>query len=117
MSFTHQAFFFPTRLLTTFVISVLATITLCVITIQFMAHMRAGVSTLDATAVRTVFTGVGSIESLFYSTTNQEMFYGEIEWAFEQVCITVCPLLFNVPNAILFEITPVLLRCMNSLLV
>jgi Retinol binding protein receptor len=80
----RQAFFYPTRLVTTFVISVLATVTLFALTVNAFQNMRQGVYTMDSTAIRTVFTGVNSMESLFYNTRYQELFDSEVEWAYDQ---------------------------------
>lgn len=59
------------------------------ITVQVMGALRQKVFTLDANAIKTIFVGVSSIESLFYSSTLQELFDPEVQWAFDQVR---CPL-------------------------
>jgi hypothetical protein len=68
-----QAFFYPTRLAVAFVISVLATVTFCVLTIDIVKSIRDSIRSADSAAIRTIFTGLTSVQNLFYSTTNQEV--------------------------------------------
>jgi hypothetical protein len=68
-----QAFFFPTRLAVAFCISVLATVTFCVLTIRAIISIRGAIKRADASSVRTIFTGLASVQNLFYSTTSQEV--------------------------------------------
>ncbi len=68
-----QAFFYPTRLAVAFVISVLATVTFCVLTVNVIKSIRDSISRADSAAIRTIFTGLTSVQNLFYSTTSQEV--------------------------------------------
>ena len=93
-----QAFFYPTRLAVALVISVLAVITMCILSIDAIISLRDAISKADASAIRTIFTGVASVQNLFSSTTGQELFDNEINWAYDQVeCVsTPCGLMANV---------------------
>ncbi len=73
MCVTVQAFFFPTRLAVAFVISILTVVTFCVLTINVIKSVRNSVSRADAAAIRGIFTGLSSVQKLFYSTTSQEV--------------------------------------------
>ena len=73
MCVTAQAFFFPTRLAVAFVISILTVVTFCVLTINVIKSVRNSVSRADAAAIRGIFTGLSSVQKLFYSTTSQEV--------------------------------------------
>jgi hypothetical protein len=63
---------------------VLATVTLCILVIDTVISLRNGISRADSNAVRTIFTGLASIQRLFSSTTGLELFDSEINWAYEQ---------------------------------
>lgn len=65
--------------------SVLANVTLCVLTVELMKQVRLSVYALDSTAIRTVFKGISALDDLFYSKNILELFDSEIEWAFQQV--------------------------------
>lgn len=80
-----QAFFYPTRIISAFLVSVLANVTLCVLTAEYMKQARLAVYSLDSTAIRTVFKGISSLDALFYRTNVLELFDSEIDWAFQQV--------------------------------
>ena len=73
MCIRAQAFFFPTRLAVAFVISILTVVTFCVLTINVIKSVRNSVSRADAAAIRGIFTGLSSVQKLFYSTTSQEV--------------------------------------------
>ena len=63
-----QAFFYPTRLAVALVISILAVITVCILSVDAIIYVRDTISKADARAIRTIFTGVASVQSLFSST-------------------------------------------------
>ncbi len=82
-----DAFFFPSRLFVAFVIAVLATSTLCAITINGLIAMRASILNADVAASRAVFAGINSMQSLFLSSRSAELFDREINWAYQQVFV------------------------------
>jgi hypothetical protein len=72
-SLCPQALFFPSRIAVGFVISLLATSTLCVLTVRAMDSVQDSIDESDSQSSRSVFTGLASMQSLFVEETAQEV--------------------------------------------
>jgi hypothetical protein len=82
-----DAFFFPARLFVAFVIAILGTSTLCVLAINAVLSFRTSIIVADTAAAKAVFSGVSSLQALFLSKTQLELFDREIDWAYQQVAM------------------------------
>lgn len=71
---TSEAFFYPSKVFSAFVVSILATSILGVMVLNYISATQRFVKSSDARALRTVLAGIGSLEDLFFKTFGSDIF-------------------------------------------